>query len=156
MLLPPAYAAANTGKQKWDRLVYDFYPDKNASYIVYLYEDDTATTAYKKGKFRKSAFDAGYDAAKNAYVIKLHASEGVFEGEKYFETREIAVKYHLLKGAEDVKKIAVNGENYGFATTPKDAGAFPLNTDAVSPDGKVVLTKFKADLNKEYEVIFYL
>lgn len=155
-LLPLAYAAANTGKQKWDRLVYDFYPDKNASDKGYLYEDDTATTAYKKGKFRKSAFDAGYDAAKNAYVIKLHASEGVFEGEKYFETREIAVKYHLLKGAEDVKKIAVNGENYGFATTPKDAGAFPLNTDAVSPDGKVILTKFKADLNKEYEVIFYL
>ena len=62
----------------------------------------------------------------------------------------------MLKGAEDVKKITVNGENYGFATTPKDAGAFPLNTDAVSPDGKVVLTKFKADLNKEYEVIFYL
>ncbi len=155
-LLPLAYAAANTGKQKWDRLVYDFYPDKNASDKGYLYEDDTATTAYKKGKFRKSAFDAGYDAAKNAYVIKLHASEGVFEGEKYFETREIAVKYHLLKGAEDVKKITVNGENYGFATTPKDAGAFPLNTDAVSPDGKVVLTKFKADLNKEYEVIFYL
>ena len=155
-LLPLAYAAANTGKQKWDRLVYDFYPDKNTSDKGYLYEDDTATTAYKKGKFRKSAFDAGYDAAKNAYVIKLHASEGVFEGEKYFETREIAVKYHLLKGAEDVKKITVNGENYGFATTPKDAGAFPLNTDAVSPDGKVVLTKFKADLNKEYEVIFYL
>ncbi len=155
-LLPLAYAAANTGKQKWDRLVYDFYPDKNASDKGYLYEDDTATTAYKKGKFRKSAFDAGYDAAKNAYVIKLHAAEGVFEGEKYFETREIAVKYHLLKGAEDVKKITVNGENYGFATTPKDAGAFPLNTDAVSPDGKVVLTKFKADLNKEYEVIFYL
>lgn len=155
-LLPLAYAAANTGKQKWDRLVYDFYPDKNTSDKGYLYEDDTATTAYKKGKFRKSAFDAGYDAAKNAYVIKLHASEGVFEGEKYFETREIAVKYHLLKGAEDVKKITVNGENYGFATTPKDAGAFPLNTDAVSPDGKVILTKFKADLNKEYEVIFYL
>ena len=155
-LLPLAYAAVNTGKQKWDRLVYDFYPDKNASDKGYLYEDDTATTAYKKGKFRKSAFDAGYDAVKNAYVIKLHAAEGVFEGEKYFETREIAVKYHLLKGAEDVKKITVNGENYGFATTPKDAGAFPLNTDAASPDGKVILTKFKADLNKEYEVIFYL
>ncbi len=155
-LLPLAYAAANTGKQKWDRLVYDFYPDKNASDKGYLYEDDTATTAYKKGKFRKSAFDAGYDAVKNAYVIKLHASEGVFEGEKYFETREIAVKYHLLKGAEDIKKITVNGENYGFATTPKGTGAFPLNTDAASPDGKVVLTKFKADLNKEYEVIFYL
>ena len=40
-LIPLAHEARNTKQQKWDKLVYDFYPCKEATDEGYLYEDDT-------------------------------------------------------------------------------------------------------------------
>ncbi len=155
-LLPLAYEAHNTKEQKWDKLVYDFYPCKDASDSGYLYEDDTVTTAYKSGQFRKSAYEAYYCEDCNAYVIKLHAAEGKFEGEKCFDKREVTVKYHMLKDVESVRKVTVNGEEVGYKKTKKDSLAFPLNTSDCAPDGGAISVPLKTDLNKEYEIKFYL
>ena len=155
-LLPLAYEAHNTKEQKWNKLVYDFYPCKDASDSGYLYEDDTETTAYKSGQFRKSAYEAGYDAVNDAFVIKLHAAEGKFEGEKCFDKREVAVKFHLLKDEGSVRKVTVNGEEVGYKKTKKDSSAFPLNTSDCAPDGGVISVSLQTDVNKEYEIKFYL
>ncbi len=155
-LLPLAYEAHNTKEQKWDRLVYDFYPCKDATDRGYLYEDDTETTAYKLGQCRKSAYEAYYCEDCNAFVIKLHAAEGKFEGEKSFDKREITVKYHMLKDVESVRKVTVNGEEVGYKKTKKDSLAFPLNTSDCATDGGVISVPLKTDVNKEYEIKFYL
>lgn len=155
-LLPLAYEAHNTKEQKWNKLVYDFYPSKEASDSGYMYEDDTQTTAYKLGQFRKSAYDAYYCKECNAFVIQFHAAEGSFEGEKCFDRRDVTIKYHLLMGAEDVKKVTVNGEETGYMKSKKNAASFPLNTGCDAPDAGVLCVPVKVDVEKEYEIKFYL
>lgn len=154
-VIPLAHNAKNTKEQKWDKLVYDFYPCKDSSDVGYLYEDDTQTTAYKSGQFRKSAYKAYFSEEENAYVLKLFAAEGKFSGEKCFKNREIAVKYHIFNGTH-VHKVTVNGVENGFVNTAKDTFVFPLGTGENAPDGRVVYTSFKTQTDKDYEIKFYL
>ena len=155
-LLPLAHEAHNTKQQKWDKLVFDFYPCKEENDSGYLYEDDTETTAYKLGQFRKSAYEAFYSESENTFVIRLHAAEGSFSGEKCFSNRDIVVKYHLLKGADSVKKVMVNGKDVGFAKAKKNSSLLPLNTERNAPDSGVISVPLKTDVSKEYEIKFYL
>jgi len=89
-------------------------------------------------------------------VVKLHPAQGSFEGEKCFDRRDITLKYHLLKGAESVRKVTVNGAEFGFMKTKKNGISFPLNADADAPDGDVICISIETDVNKEYEIKFYL
>lgn len=155
-LIPLAYGAKNTKEQTWDRLVFDFYPCKEAADRGYLYEDDTETTAYQLGQFRKSAYEAAYDARENAFVIRLHGSEGSFEGGKCFERREITVKYHLLEGADGVRRVTVNGEDCAYRKAAKKKGAFPLCTEESAADSDTLLVTLQTDVNQEYVIRFYL
>ena len=155
-LLPLAYEAGNTKEQKWDKMVYDFYPDKEAQDCGYLYEDDTETTAYKCGRFRKSAYQAKYDAVGDAFAVKLYAAEGMFEGEKCFERREIVLKYHLLAGADSVRKVTVNGEDCSFVQSESNKNVFPLNTEQCAPDSECICVKLIADTSQQYEIRFML
>ncbi len=153
-LLPLAYEARNTKEQKWNKLVYDFYPDKNAADTGYLYEDDTETTAYQLGQLRKSAYKADYCKGCNAYVINLSKAEGSFAGEKCFANREITLKVHLLK--EQIKRVTVNGKEVAFQTVKKDTEAFPLNAGQSAPDSDVLLVTLSMQVDQDYEIRFCL
>lgn len=155
-LLPLAYDAKNTKEQKWSRLVYDFYPDREGRAEGVLYEDDGETTAYRCGQFRTSAYEGAFDGEKNAFVVKLHAAEGAFAGERACAVRQVMVKYHLLKGAEKVQKVLLNGREAAFSKTGKDAAAFPLGTGAAAPEGAALTVTFAADVYREYTVEFFL
>ena len=155
-LIPLAYEAHNTKEQNWSNLVYDFYPCKEEGDKGYIYEDDTQTTAYKLGEYRKSAYEAYYSGDENAFVVKLYAAEGNFSGDKCCKNRDITVKYHMLKGAGSVKKVTVNGETQSFTKVTKDSGVFPLNTAEAAPDSDVILTKLNVQTDKDYEIKFYL
>ena len=150
-LIPLAYEAKNTKEQKWDKLVYDFYPDKQASDSGYLYEDDTQTTAYKKGELRKSRYDAGYCEQCNAYIINLYKAEGEFKGEKCFDEREITFKAHLLNG-EKISRVTVGGKEVVFEAEKKDAFVFPLNTVKAAPDSNTVIFKLNVQSDRDYEI----
>ena len=155
-LIPLAYEARNTKEQKWNRLVFDFYPDKDGADEGYLYEDDGETTAYKFGQFRKSGYAARFDQEENAYVITMSAAEGSFSGERAFTDREIAVKFHQCKGVNKVRKVIVNGETVGFVRTPKDADAFPFGAEMSAPDSDVTFVTLYANTAEEYTVKFCL
>ena len=155
-LLPLAYDAHNTKEQNWNNLVYDFYPCKQAKDCGYLYEDDTQTTAYKLGQFRKSAYEATFDESDNAFVVKLNAAQGSFSGEKFFNRREIVVKYHLLKGVENVQNVTVNGKNYGYGMTKKNKNAFPFTVGEKAADADTLIVKLHTDTSENYEIKFYL
>ncbi len=155
-LLPLAYEAKNTKEQKWDRLVYDFYPSRDASDRGYLYEDDTETTAYQLGAFRLSAYEAAYCPQCQAFVVNIHATQGGFDGEKCFQKRKIVLRYHLLEGADSVKKVTVNGEAVPFTRFDKDSAAFPLNSGNAVPDSAVLSVPLEIDVCKEYELKFHI
>lgn len=154
-LIPLAYEAKNTKEQKWDKLVYDFYPDKQSTDRGYLYEDDGETTDYKLGRFRKSAYEAHYCSSENAFIINFHAAEGEFAGERACTMREITLKYHLLKGADGVKKVTVNGEECGYGIFKKSA-AFPLNTSETASDSGVISLSVQMHLKHDCIIKFYL
>lgn len=155
-LIPLAYEAKNTKEQKWDRLVLDFYPGKDASDRGYLYEDDTETTAYQLGQFRKSGYEAAFDREKNAFVVTFHPAEGSFPGDRCFDTRQITVKYHLLEGADTVRHVTVNGEDHICRRAEKNPTVFPLSTAPGAPDSDTLLVSFRAKANEEYEICFLL
>ncbi len=153
-LLPLAYDAENTKRQRWDRLVYDFYPSKNACDEGYLYEDDGETTAYKQGEYRTSAYKAGYDKKRGAYAVTLGASVGEFKGDRAVASRKITLKCHFADG-EALKKAVVNGAEIEFETVAADKTAFPFGTGA-SPDGETTLVSFDAPVAADCEILLYL
>ena len=154
-LVPLAYEARNTKEQKWNKLVFDFYPDKDGADEGYLYEDDGETTAYKFGQFRKSGYAARFEQGENAYVITMSAAEGAFAGERACHERDITIKYHCLKDVGMVRRVTVNGEEVPFKRTKREAGAFPLDTSLSAPDAYVVGVSFLADAAKEQSVVFF-
>lgn len=154
-LLPLAYDAHNTKEQKWDRMIYDFYPSKNSGDSGFIYEDDTETTAYKDGQYKKSCYRAAYNADNNSFEIALFASEGRFSGDKNFDKREIRVRYHLLPNVSKVTKVTLNDSPIEYETVKKDETAFPLNAGNAAPDGDCIIVKFNADLSKEYRLNFF-
>ena len=155
-LIPLAYEARNIKEQRWDRLVFDFYPDEKGTDEGYLYEDDGETTAYKYGQFRKSGYGAHFDQEENAYVITISAAEGTFEGERAFTAREIAFKFHELKGIGKVKKVTVNGEEIVFVRTPKMPAVFPLGTCVAAPDSDTVSVMLREEIAQTYEIKLYM
>lgn len=154
-LIPLLYNNGNTKNIKWNKLVYDFYPSKERSISDYLYEDDTKTVAYKYGQYRKSAYAACYDEAENAFVVNFGKPEGTFKSNKKFAAREITLKCHLID-VKNVTKVTINGEPVKFVKTRRDKSAFPLNTDKRATDSAAVIVKFKAELDKDYQVKLYL
>lgn len=154
-VLPLAYEARNTKEQKWNRFVFDWYADKNASDEGMLYEDDTETTAYKLGKYRATEYKAAYCENCNAYVLDIQKAQGEFDGDKCFKTREITVKRHVLNGEKAVR-ATVNGNEIEIVRADKNAESFPLNVGNDAPDGGCENITFNADVNQSYEIKFYL
>ena len=154
-VIPLAYEAQNTKQQKWDKLVFDCYPDKESADRGYLYEDDGETVAYQKGAFRTSEYEGHFDDKENAYILTLFPAEGTFEGERAVTERDIKVKLHALPKFGNVKKVTVNGEETAFRKVNRD-GSFPLNTGDGAPDHDVVSAVFRADVQQQTTVKFYL
>ncbi len=155
-VLPLANNAPNTKTQTWDKLVYDFYPCGESCDSGALYEDDTETTAYQIGEYRTSAYAAGYDKADNAFVITLQPSAGRFSGQKAFNKRKCMVKTHLTQQIEKVLRVTINGLETPFELHSVDKQAFPLSASCSAPDGDVVTVCFDADVNKGYEIKFFV
>ncbi len=154
-IIPLAHNAKNTKEQKWNSLVLDYYPDKTARDCGYLYEDDGETTAYKRGEFSKTPYEAFYDEGDNAYVVGLHSSEGRFDGEKCYKKRNVFLKVHLINGLNNVDKVLLNGSEVDFRIRSRAQDAFPLNASEFAADGRVVTVEFVADADQEYEIKLY-
>ena len=154
-LIPLARDASNTKSQKWNELLFDFYPDQYARDQGYVYEDDTESTAYQLGQYRKSRYESGFCAQKNAYFVRFFPSAGIFQGEKAFSEREITLKFHLIHGAGRVKSIILNGKKIGFERIRRDSRAFPFGWVA-SPDADTLIVRFLLKTDAEYLAEFLL
>lgn len=154
-LIPLADNAKNTKVQKWDRLAYDFYPDPKSFDRGYLYEDDGETTAYRNGEFRRSFYRTEYDKKKKRISVVFSKATGNFKGEKSFDSREVLLKYHLLPGVEDVKKVLLNGKKIEFERKKSVFSSFPFETVDCA-DHDILIIRFHMDVLKNYRISFYL
>ena len=155
-VIPLAEEAQTTAEQKWDRLTFDYYPSREARDRDYLYEDDTRTTAYRTGEYRKTPYEAGYDAGAGSFFLKVGRAQGTFRGEKCFSGRTVAVRFHLLPGAERVRQVLVNGRETPFTVLKREAGAFPLKGNAAAADSDVLLAETTGSVDLEIGIEFVL
>ena len=155
-LLPLAYDAKNTKEQAWDRLVLDYYPDTGARGKGSLYEDDTETTAYERGEYRMTPYEAFYDGEARAFVVRFGRAEGAFCGEKAFPEREITVRLHLAACGGGVRGVTVNGGEAEYRKAKRDKGAFPFAAEGGAREGDLVTVTFRAETDRHYEVRFFL
>lgn len=155
-LLPLAYDAKNTKEQTWDRLAFDYYPDQDVRDGDCLYEDDTETTAYERGEYRTTPYEAFYDRETNAYVVRFGEAQGSFQGAKAFPAREITVRLHLATCGGSVQNVTVNGGNAEYRKLKRDTGAFPFAAEGGARDGDLIAVTFRAETDQRCEVRFCL
>lgn len=155
-LLPLARNAKNTKEQKWNDLLFDYYPSVSASDEGFIYEDDTETTAYKYGQYRKSNYSARYDKKTNSHVVILEPAVGEFKGAKCFKKRKITLRYHLLPGAQEVDKVLVNGEVVKCRVKARDKNAYPFGASDRCPVSKTIVVKTNVLVSDGVKVEFKL
>ena len=152
-LLPLAYDAKNTREQTWDKLTFDFYPDKSARDEGVLYEDDGETCAYLHGAFRTTAYSAAFDAAEGAFVVRIGAAEGVFGGPRAYTEQACSVRFHCL--GERVVRVTLNGGELPCSAIGK-GNAFPFAAEGAAREGDVVQAAFTRHIGEGYELKFYI
>ena len=155
-LLPLAYDAKNTKEQTWDRLAFDFYPDRESRGEGFVYEDDTETTAYERGEYRITPYEAFYDGQDNAYVVRFKEGAGAFRGERAFSEREITVRLHAFVSEEEVQRVLIDGSEAKYRRIGRDACAFPFAAEGGARDGDGIEVTFRAGTDKRHEVRFCL
>ncbi len=148
-LIPLAANAHNTAAQRWDKLLLDYYPHREAEDRGYLYEDDGCTTAYQQGQYRTCAYEAFFDGT-DTYQIILHPAQGDFEGDRFVKTRDITLKIHELSGKR-VRKVTVNGQCYPVTHREKQQ-TFPLSWEEGASDADVALVRFRQEVHKAYNI----
>lgn len=155
-IIPLARNAQTTTDQKWDKLIYDFYPSKTQLTSGEIYEDDTKTTAYKLGQYRLSKYQTQYDTNENKIIVTLNKAEGLFEGNKCFKQRDILLKYHLLPEVKNVSRIRINGNDVEFKKVSKKKSSFILNESRYSKTEQVIPLRFKQNLSEDVVIEIYL
>lgn len=152
-VIPLVECKQTTKQLDWSTLTFDMYPSKTESVCDFLYEDDKETTAYKQGEWRLSEYQTSYNAAKNAICLTLQPSNGEYNDG--ITTRNVTVKYHLLKDVKNVCKVLVNGVETKFETVKK-SNVYPFTTDKSACDNNVIIVDFKHSLFEQTVVEFIL
>lgn len=150
-LIPLAYDARNTKEQKWDKMIFDYYPDKESSDFGFIYEDDGETTAYKSGAYKITRYKAEYDKREGAYRIIIDVSEGCFTGKRAVKQRSILLKIHV-RNTNKIGNITLNGQNILYKKSDIDLSVFPFSTETAAADSPIVTAEFDIDSEREYEI----
>ncbi len=151
-VIPLAYQSRNTSTQKWDKVIYDYYPSKSSLDHGFIYEDDTKTTAYKYNQYRISEYDSYFDEKENCFILDFKSSKGEFEGEKNFSNRDAKLKIHLIQGLDQIEKVLINDEEVETKIHNTSKKVFPFNNQDVSCDSKVMIMNFKQNIFKNYRI----
>ncbi len=69
-----------TGQQSWDPVTVEVYPNPGETNQTTLYEDDTVSTAYQQGSFRKTVVTTWTDDARRVVSVLIEPAAGDFAG----------------------------------------------------------------------------
>lgn len=135
-------------------LILECYPSLTELDSDFIYEDDGYSVAYKKGIYRTTNYLSYYNSSNNSYVLKFNESHGLFTNS--ISTRDIMIKFLMLKDFKKVKEVKINGELVDFEIYKKDANIYPFSEEKTSNISDTAIIEAKFDINKSYVVeIFF-
>ncbi|MGH7951021.1 MAG: TIM-barrel domain-containing protein [Limisphaerales bacterium] len=139
-VLPLAPEMQFTGQLPWNPITLDLYPRTGATNSALLYEDDTRTTAYQRGQFRKTIATVSTDDSLKTMRVKIGAAKGNFSGA--LQQRGWVLRIH--KPENWVKNLApvevkINGKKIATNVRhlSRDKTAMPFGDPAGAPDGDI-------------------
>ena len=128
-----------TGEKPWNPITLDVYPGIGMSETITLYEDDTLTTAYQRGQFRKTHITSSDDAASRIPSISIDPAEGNFPGA--LAERSWVLRLHRPVGTPENPNppaVTLNGQRCASPVKiPRNESAMPLGDKNGAPDGDV-------------------
>ena len=141
-VLPLAPEMQYTGGKPWDPVTLDCYPHRGETNSALLYEDDTLTTAYQHGKFRKTDIGLTDDETEKSAVVRvgIAAARGTFRGA--LTRRAWTLRIHPpanWPGDWMPKGMKINGKasDLPIHRLAHAEHAMPLGDPAGAPDGDV-------------------
>jgi hypothetical protein len=140
-VLPLAPEMQYTGQLPWNPVTLDLYPrDGETTNGTTLYEDDTLTTAYQRGKFRNTLITASADDADRTIHVHIGTAVGTYHGA--LKKRAWILRIH--PPADWPKNLApaqvtANGKkiNTPIHRLIRDATSMPLGDKTGAPDADV-------------------
>jgi hypothetical protein len=139
-ILPLAPEMEFTGQLPWSPITLDIYPRTGETNSATLYEDDTRSTAYQQGQFRKTITEVSLDDSRKTVRLVIDAATGTFPGA--MPQRGWVLRIHPPKNwPGNLSPIAVNlnGEKIdpSIRRLPRDKTAMPFGDRAGAPDDDV-------------------
>jgi Glycosyl hydrolases family 31/PA14 domain/Domain of unknown function (DUF5110) len=132
-----------TGEKPWSPVTLDDYLEPGKTATTTLYEDDTRTTAYQHGEFRKTEITAAADDARRTFTMIIGAAKGTYAGA--LKERAWILRFRRPAGWPEPRKVEVNGRPAdGLVKLASQAGAMPCGDAAGAPDGEVYELKLPA------------
>jgi hypothetical protein len=139
-VLPLAPEMQYTGQMPWDPVTLDLYPRAGETNTATLYEDDTLTTAYQRGKFRNTLITASADDANRTIHVNIGAAAGTYHGA--LKTRAWILRIHPpMDWPKNLTpaQIKVSGKkiNAPIHRLNRDVTAMPFGDKTGAPDADV-------------------
>jgi hypothetical protein len=159
-VLPLAPEMQYTGQLPWDPITLDLYPRAGETGQTILYEDDTLTTAYRRGQFRKTLVTLSADSANTKVLATIGGADGRFSG----ASKQRAWVLRIHRPADWPENLAptkatVNAKPIGnrFRQIPRDNNAMPFGDKMGAPDADVYELKLPAapvTMERHLEITF--
>ena len=125
-----------TGQLPWDPITLDTYPNPGETAETSLYEDDTLTTAYKRGQFRNTAIKMWTDDADKTVSISIGAASGIYSNAP--TQRSWTMRIHRPPSwPSDLapSSVTLNGAPLaGLVRHVANLSSMPLGADNGAPD----------------------
>jgi len=139
-ILPLAPEMRFTGEKPWNPVTLDLYARVAETNSANLYEDDTLTTAYRRGEFRNTPVTTSADEASKTVCVEIGAAKGNFHGA--LKKRAWILRIHPPADWPKnpaLTDVRVNGEkiNAQIHLLTRDAAAMPFGDISGAPDKDV-------------------
>ncbi len=159
-IVPLAPEMQYTGQLPWNPVTLDLYPLAGQTAHATLYEDDTQTTGYQHGEFRKTPLTLSADDKSKTLLVTIGAAAGGFPGA--LSQRSWALRVRRPPGwAENLtpQKLTVNGKSIPrpFRRLARSSGAMPFGDPSGAPDGEVFdveLPAVASQTEQRVEIVF--
>ncbi|HEX3627362.1 MAG TPA: TIM-barrel domain-containing protein [Verrucomicrobiae bacterium] len=138
-VLPLAPQMQYTGQEPWNPITLDVYPAVQSASAT-LYEDDTVTTAYKKGQFRKTIITTSADDAAKSVTVQIGAAKGHFKGALMKRAWKLRIHpWEFWPGDLTLGQVTINGKvsDLPVRKLPRAESAMPFGDAAGAPDEDV-------------------
>ncbi|HXI72846.1 MAG TPA: TIM-barrel domain-containing protein [Verrucomicrobiae bacterium] len=128
-----------TGQLPWSPVTLDAYPSTTEVDQTTLYEDDTLTTAYKQGQFRKTSIKTWANDGNKTVSVNIDAAAGSYPNAPVQRSWVVRLR-RPPDWSSDLTPVSatLNGNAIGpIVRCVKNISTMPLGADNGAPDGDI-------------------